>query len=82
MVQIVPVDFEKDSAEVIEDNLNAKYSNRVLFLIPCNRYCYSLTGQIIPNVGLGICVYDIDTLPEGRIGHDAAFVNVNGTRSK
>lgn len=32
LVQIAPEDFSKRSADAIEDNINAKYSNKVWFL--------------------------------------------------
>ena len=32
LVQISPDDFQKSSAEAIEDNINAKYANKVYFL--------------------------------------------------
>ena len=37
LIQISPEDFQKPSAESIEDNINAKYANRVgrLFLNCC-----------------------------------------------
>ena len=33
LVQIIPEDFRKKSAEAIEDNLNAKYSNKVVSIL-------------------------------------------------
>ena len=35
LVKIAPEDFQKPSIESIEDNINAKYANRVLFLRVC-----------------------------------------------
>ncbi|MCJ1351875.1 MAG: DNA-directed RNA polymerase III subunit rpc25 [Icmadophila ericetorum] len=62
LVQITPEDFEKRSIEAVEDNLNAKYSNKV-----------------IQNIGLCICVYDIEKASDGLIGHGTGIVNVNVT---
>ncbi len=30
LVQIIPKDFSKDAAQAIEDNINAKYANKVI----------------------------------------------------
>ena len=45
LVQIAPEDFQKSSIEAIEDNLNAKYSNKVyiaFILCGCNILKYSM----------------------------------------
>lgn len=45
LVQITPEDFQKSSIEAIEDNLNAKYSNKVysaFILYGCNILKYSM----------------------------------------
>ena len=76
---ISPEDFQKPSAESIEDNINAKYANKVIYL-PCsgseNFDWYYL--QVIQKIGLCICVFDLLKTSDGLIGHGTGIVNVNG----
>lgn len=39
----------------------------------------SHTPQVIQNIGLCICFYDLLWASEGLIGHGTGLVNVNGT---
>ena len=80
LVQISPEDIEKPSEESIEDNIDAKYANKV------SRTCnfsgiecrLKFPSQVIQNIGLCICVFDILKASDGLIGHRTGIVNVNG----
>lgn len=61
LVQIEPHDFKKGDLQCIEDNINAKYANKV-----------------IQNIGLCICLYDLQKTSDGLIGNGTGLVNVNG----
>lgn len=83
LVQIAPEDFSKHSIVAIEDNINAKYSNKVRSWRPCLLSRVSLNsprpvGQVIQKIGLCICLYDVLWSSEGLIGHGTGLVNVNG----
>ena len=78
LVQVSPEDTEKPSVESLEDNLNAKYSNKVLQK-PFIEMIHLLTlYQVIQDIGLCVCVYDILKASDGLIGHGTGIVNVNG----
>ncbi|MCJ1324044.1 DNA-directed RNA polymerase III subunit rpc25 [Thelotrema lepadinum] len=80
LVQIKPEDFRKKSLESIEDNLNAKYSNKVDLTVQNTKVLIShLRGaKVIQKVGLGICFYDLLKASEGQIGHNnTGTINVN-----
>lgn len=86
LVQIAPEDFSKHSIVAIEDNINAKYSNKVRSWRPCLLSRVSLNsprpvGQVIQKIGLCICLYDVLWSSEGLIGHGTGLVNVNGKQS-
>ncbi|KAL9585666.1 MAG: hypothetical protein Q9212_001403 [Teloschistes hypoglaucus] len=79
LVQISPEDLQKPSAESIEDNINAKYANKVgaqtiLELIFSSKCDFV---KVVQKIGLCICVYDILTASDGLIGHGTGIVNVN-----
>ncbi|KAI4259690.1 MAG: hypothetical protein LQ352_000623 [Teloschistes flavicans] len=79
LVLISPEDLQKPSAESIEDNINAKYANKVgaytflglTFLSNCN------STKVVQKVGLCVCLYDILTASDGLIGHGTGILNVN-----
>ncbi|KAI4106663.1 MAG: hypothetical protein L6R37_002055 [Teloschistes peruensis] len=79
LVQISPQDLQKPSAESIEDNINAKYANKVgsqtildfIFSSKCD------IVKVVQKIGLCICVYDILAASDGLIGHGTGIVNVN-----
>ncbi|KAL8643169.1 MAG: hypothetical protein Q9228_000231 [Teloschistes exilis] len=81
LVQISPEDLQKPSAESIEDNINAKYANKVgsqtilefIFSSKCD------IVKVVQKIGLCICVYDILAASDGLIGHGTGIVNVNVT---
>lgn len=78
-MQVQPKDFSKHSIVALEDNINAKYANKVRRR-PSSRRA-ALTGgiaQVIQKIGLCICLYDILWASEGLIGHGTGLVNVNG----
>ena len=82
-MQISPEDLEKPSADAIEDNLNAKYSNKVpihshLMIAEIGLAASKIRLQVIQKIGLCICVYDILTASDGLIGHGTGVINVNG----
>lgn len=83
-MQIAPEDFAKRSIVAIEDNINAKYSNKVspTLINPVYEF-FNLTPsfQVIQKIGLCICLYDILWTSEGLIGHGTGLVNVNGELS-
>ncbi|KAK7420122.1 DNA-directed RNA polymerase III complex subunit Rpc25 [Neonectria punicea] len=68
LVQVAPEDFSKRSIDAIEDNINAKYSNKVRLLT---------LNLVIQKIGLCICIYDILWTSEGLIGHGTGLVNIN-----
>ena len=78
LVQISPEDVEKPGGESIEDNINAKYANKVNGLLWEPRAAMLTTFQVIQKIGLCICVYDILSASDGLIGHGTGIVNVNG----
>lgn len=86
LVQIAPEDFSKHSIVAIQDNINAKYSNKVrLVVVPDHLPPLILLGnlpygQVIQKIGLCICLYDLLWSSEGLIGHGTGLVNVNGER--
>ncbi|KAL8663771.1 MAG: hypothetical protein Q9202_003585 [Teloschistes flavicans] len=79
LVLISPEDLQKPSAESIEDNINAKYANKVgaytflgvTFLSNC------ISTKVVQKVGLCVCLYDILTASDGLIGHGTGILNVN-----
>jgi DNA-directed RNA polymerase III subunit RPC8 len=82
-VQIAPEDFGKQSHAAIEDNINAKYANKVW---SSSRQWFSwwtlLTKpQVVQKIGLFICLWDILWTSEGLIGHGDGYANVNGKSS-
>ena len=80
LVQISPEDSQKPSAESIEDNINAKYANKVgqLHWSIFQRINCITSHQVIQKIGLCICVYDILKASDGLLGHGTGIVNVNG----
>ena len=78
LVQISPEDVEKPGGESIEDNINAKYANKVNGLLWKPRAAMLTTFQVIQKIGLCICVYDVLSASDGLIGHGTGIVNVNG----
>lgn len=77
LVQITPEDFRKSHSQAIEDNINAKYANKVS-LVTKNIWTRQLTLiKVIQKVGLCICMYDLLFASEGLIGHGTGLVNVN-----
>ncbi|KAM5345336.1 hypothetical protein ACJ41O_011198 [Fusarium nematophilum] len=82
LVQIAPEDFSKRSIDAIEDNINAKYSNKVSLdlrslSIPKRSLTRRWQIQVIQKIGLCICLYDLQWASEGLIGHGTGLVNVN-----
>ena len=59
LIRLDPNEFSTPIAEAMEDEINKKYSNKV-----------------IHNVGLCICLYDIQTFEDGitKNGDGAAFI--------
>lgn len=78
-MQITPEDFSKPSKQAIEDNINAKYANKVRYdqHSPLNLSVVLILHQVIQKIGLCICLYDLLTSSEGLIGHGTGLVNVN-----
>lgn len=68
----------------IEDNINAKYANKVRNCLPLQiifewiRTDRLLCEKVIQKVGLCICLYDLQWASEGLIGHGEGSANVNG----
>ncbi|KAI5296615.1 hypothetical protein KEM56_005409 [Ascosphaera pollenicola] len=88
LIQISPEDFSKSSAVAIEDNINAKYANKVRMECDAvattqNSFAHvdiGFVAQVIQNVGLCIGMYDMLESSDGLIGHGTGLVNVNGAR--
>lgn len=80
MVQIHAGDLNKPSKQAIEDNINAKYSNKVSYEIYILdvEFITNIFMQVIQKVGLCISLYDLLSASEGLIGHGTGIVNVNG----
>ena len=53
LVQIVPEDFNKDAAQAIEDNINAKYANKVIQKIGLCICLYDLLSSSEGLIGHG-----------------------------
>lgn len=70
--------MEKPSGESIEDNINAKFANKVGTPVCALIYATLEAFQVIQKIGLCICVYDILSASDGLIGHGTGIVNVNG----
>lgn len=70
--------MEKPSGESIQDNINAKYANKVYNLGPLTEVTMLTALQVIQKIGLCICIYDILNASDGLIGHGTGIVNVNG----
>lgn len=81
LIEITPEDFKKPSEHALEDNINAKYADKVRSpFAGYPRMPPLTTAQVIQKVGLCICLYDIIKYSEGLIGHGTGIVNVNGTK--
>lgn len=82
LVQIAPDDFRKQSYVAIEDNINAKYANKVGRLrgicILQHAPLTLILVQVVQKIGLCICLWDILWTSEGLIGQGDGMVNVNG----
>ena len=79
LVQITPEDFNKTGSNAIEDNINAKYANKVLPNHTYNSLLMLTKSKVIQKIGLCICLYDLLSSSEGLIGHGTGLVNVNVT---
>ena len=85
LVQISPEDFQKPSLESIQDNINAKYANKVFHLVseyrisnlPSTCRQTNSGSKVIPKIGLCIHLYDILHVADGIIGHGTGIANVN-----
>lgn len=68
----------------IEDNINAKYANKVSVCAAClmpgkaGTAKTHLSVQVVQKIGLCISLYDVLWTSEGLIGHGTGLVNVNG----
>ena len=77
LIQISPEDFQKPSAEALEDNINSKYAKKVWKQASELQDAES-SVQVLQEIGLCICMYDLLKASEGLIGHGTGIVNVNG----
>jgi DNA-directed RNA polymerase III subunit RPC8 len=80
LVEIKPADFTKASIVAIQDQINAKYANKVPenFASPAMELLELTMWQVIQKIGLCICLWDILWASEGLIGHGTGVVSVNG----
>jgi SHS2 domain found in N terminus of Rpb7p/Rpc25p/MJ0397 len=79
LVQITPEDFQKRSAEALEDNINQKYANKVIcFESHAPLLTYENAPQVIQQLGLCICMWDLYKSSDALIGHGTGIVHVNG----
>ncbi|KAI9740568.1 MAG: DNA-directed RNA polymerase III subunit rpc25 [Cirrosporium novae-zelandiae] len=60
LVQIAPQDFEKDSAEAIEDNINQKYSNKAIQKIGLCICMYDLLSASEGLIGHGTGMVNVN----------------------
>ena len=60
LVQIVPEDFNKDAAQAIEDNINAKYANKVIQKIGLCICLYDLLSSSEGLIGHGTGLVNVN----------------------
>lgn len=60
LVQIVPEDFDKDAALAIEDNINAKYANKVIQKIGLCICLYDLLSASEGLIGHGTGLVNVN----------------------
>lgn len=85
LVQIQPHDLGKPTSHALEDNISAKYCNRVppssiISITDTTRRAD--VSQVIQQVGLCICLFDVLYASDGRVGTGTGIVNINGTSSE
>ncbi|MCJ1254457.1 DNA-directed RNA polymerase III subunit rpc25 [Lignoscripta atroalba] len=82
LVQISPEDFQKPSAEAIEDNINAKYANKVIQKIGLCICVYDILkasdglighGTGIVNVNVRLDFFDDITVPQQLMFPESTF---------
>lgn len=60
LVQIVPEDFNKDASQAIEDNINAKYANKVIQKIGLCVCLYDLLSASEGLIGHGTGLVNVN----------------------
>jgi DNA-directed RNA polymerase III subunit RPC8 len=72
LVQIIPEDFEKEASQAIEDNINAKYANRVIQKIGLCICLYDLLSASEGLIGHGTGLVNVN----GRFLKDRESCNM------
>ena len=71
LVQIHPEDFNKEASQAIEDNINAKYANKVIQKIGLCICLYDLLSASEGLIGHGTGLVNVNGMVGGNLGSQA-----------